>query len=383
MNDTLAATHAMVTVVGEVSGYKEWNGRLVFFDLKDEEAVVNCMIPLGMLRAPVEDGMRIRVHAAVKLTQKGRFTLNVKRVEPVGEGQLQRQFELLKAKLEREGLFAPERKRTPAAFPRRIAVVTSLESAAYRDFRKTLDARWGGVEIIAAHTQVQGETAPEGIAAAIAYIDQLSPGVDVLVVTRGGGGLEDLAAFNSEKVVRAVAGSRAPTVVGVGHETDVSLSDMAADVRAATPTDIARHIVPDRRELRASLGRDRRVMAGSITGYIARRRTWLNQRVAAMERAIDIPRYMERVTRSKTMLARQQQQLLAKQREHLAGLGRTLGSYDPDAVLRRGYALVRRQQALIREAGRVSVGEQVVIQLAQGQLEAEVVDVRAEEDTSQ
>ncbi len=376
MNDTLAATFSIVTVVGEVSGYKEWNGRLAFFDLKDDTAVVNCMIPLGMLEAPIEDGMRIRVHAVPKLTQKGRFTLNVRRIEPMGEGELQRQFELLKAKLEREGLFAEDRKRPLPRFPSRIAVVTSLESAAYRDFRKTVDARWGGVNILAVHTTVQGETAPHYITKAISYVNQLSDPVDALVVTRGGGGLEDLTAFNAESVVRAVAGSRVPTVVGVGHETDVSLADMVADVRAVTPTDVARHIVPDRQEMHSSLATYKRTLVRSIEAHIRHYRTHLSQHVAAMKRTVDIPRYKERVAHARTALMRHQQQLLSRNRGHMAGLKRTLHSFDPHTVLQRGYAVVRSENAILREAGRVSVGEQVVIQLAKGELEAKITDVR-------
>lgn len=376
MNETLAATYPVVTVIGEVSGYKEWNGRLVFFDLKDDSAFVNCMIPIPMLEAPIEDGMQVRVHAEPRLTRKGRFTLNVRRVEPVGEGELQRQFELLKAKLEKEGIFAEERKRPVPRFPRRVAVVTSLESAAYRDFLKTVGERWGGLNIVAVHTQVQGEAAPGYITEALAYVNQLAEPVDVAVLTRGGGGLEDLAAFNSESVVRAVASSRAPIVVGVGHETDVSLADMAADVRAATPTDIAQHIVPDRREMRSALHTYQRTLSRSMHETIRRIRTQLVRHVDTMKRTIAFPSYKETVVRAKTVLINQQQQLLRRHRDYAAGMKRTLQSFDPQAVLRRGYAVVRYENAVLREVGRVSVGDQIMIQLAKGELEAEVTNVR-------
>lgn len=376
MNETLAATYPVVTVIGEVSGYKEWNGRLVFFDLKDDSAFVNCMIPIPMLEAPIEDGMRVRVHAEPKLTRKGRFTLNVRRVEPVGEGELQRQFELLKAKLEKEGIFAEERKRPVPRFPRRVAVVTSLESAAYRDFLKTAGERWGGLDIIAVHTQVQGEAAPGHITEALAYVNQLAEPVDVAVLTRGGGGLEDLAAFNSESVVRAVASSRAPIVVGVGHEIDVSLADMAADVRAATPTDIARHIVLDRREMRSALHAYQRVLTRSMHETVRDTRTKLVRHADTMKRAVALPSYRETVTRAKTALINQQQRLLRRNRDYTAGMKRTLQSFDPQAVLQRGYAVVRHENTVLREAGRVSVGDQIMVQLTKGELEAEVTDVR-------
>lgn len=376
INQTLEMTYPVVDVLGEIASYREWNDRLAFIDLKDEGAVVSCMIPLHMLTTPVEEGMQVSVSATPKVTNKGRFSLNIRKLELVGEGALRRAFELLKTKLEQEGLFAAERKRALPRFPGRIAVVTSLDSAAYQDFLKTVQQRWGGLEIVAVHTQVQGEAAPEQLVGALSYVNQLPDPVDVVVVTRGGGSLEDLAAFNSEPVVRAIASSRVPTVVGVGHETDTSLADMAADVRAATPTDVARHIVPDRHELLRTVRQHKHTLSQYTDGMVKESQTLVAQRVRTLQHAVAISRYRELIRYGAKTLIRQQQQLLTHHQDHVAGLKRTLDGFDPRAVLRRGYAVVRHQDAVLREAGRATVGDQVVIQLHHGTLDAEVTDVK-------
>lgn len=378
INDTLEMTYPSVDIVGEVSGYKVWDNRLVFFDLKDDEAAINCMIPLGQLETPLEDGMQVCIAASPKVTKKGRFSVTVRSLQLVGEGALRRAFELLKAKLDQEGLFSVERKRILPRFPARIGVITSLDSAAYHDFLKTLKQRWEGVEVVAVHSQVQGEAAPEQLVSAITYVNQLSSPADVLVITRGGGSLEDLAAFNSETVVRAVASSRVPTVVAVGHETDTSLADLAADMRATTPTDAVRHIVPDKREIEEQIARDKESIRQSIRRSLQEKRSLISSNLYTLSHTPVISRHKERVGHDKQLLIRQQSQLLRAKREHLTGLKRTLSGYNPDAVLKRGYAIVRHDNAVLRRLGGISVGDMVVVQLSQGSLEAEVTNVHQE-----
>lgn len=379
INDMFETAYPVLEVAGEVSDYKEWNNRLVFFSLKDETAVVGCMIPLAMLKTPLEEGMQVRVSATPKVTQKGRFNLNVRKVDPVGEGALRRAFELLKTRLEQEGLFAPERKRALPRFPARIAVITSLESAAYQDFLRSMQQRWGGVEIVAVHTQVQGEAAPEQIEQAISYVNQLSEPVNAMAVIRGGGSLEDLAAFNSEPVVRAIAASRVATVVGVGHETDTSLADMAADVRATTPTDTVRHLVPDRRQVQEAVRQHIRDMTSATDEMVQSTRSRIVHDVRTIQHAAAIPQQRERVRYAARMLQSRQQAHLRRHRDHVTGLRRVLEGFHPRDVLRRGYAVVRYQEAAVYYAGHVSVGDQVVIQLHRGKLGAEVTHVETED----
>lgn len=376
VNDTLTATLPSVLVEGEIAGYKVWNGRLAFFDLKDDEAAINCMLPLGLQRTPLEDGMQVRLRIEPRLRKNGRFSANVKTVELIGEGALLRAFEMLKAKLEKEGLFAPERKRQLPQFPETIGVVTSLDSAAYRDFLKILDARWKGVEVRARHAQVQGEVAPEQIVAAVQYFNSLPEPPDVLVVIRGGGSLEDLAAFNTEPVVQVIAASRVPTVVGVGHEVDTSLADLAADLRAATPSDAARLVVPDRRELQGKLSGYQQLMLSSTERLLERNRRSLDGIFTGFDHFLAIPR--QQLDLTVRTLRQKTEYLLRSCGDRADSLRRTLRGYDPKAALERGYAVVRSRQQILRDTSGVSPGDMIMIQLAKGEIDSEVKDVRPE-----
>jgi exodeoxyribonuclease VII large subunit len=261
INETLAFAYPQVTIEGEVSSFKVNQGKFVFFDLKDEANVLSCFMMVHQLKMPIEDGMKVRVTGTPKVTKFSKFSLTVRAVELAGEGELRRAMELLKKKLEGEGLFDQARKRPIPKFPVRLGLITSGASAAYADFIKILNARWSGVEVLLADVSVQGAAAPDQIVGALEYFNTLRDPVDVLVLIRGGGSLEDLAAFSTEPVARAVAASRTPIIVGVGHEVDFSLADYAADLRAATPTDAARLVVPDRHETEARVEHLARALA--------------------------------------------------------------------------------------------------------------------------
>ena len=216
------------------------------FTLKDKESNVRCFMTVWDLKAEIEDGMMVKVSGRPTLTQKWGFSFNLKSVQPAGEGALRRAFVLLQKKLTAEGVFSIERKRSLPRFPQHIALITSREAAAYSDFIKVLNARVGGLKISFIHTQVQGEKAPQQIIEALEAANTGLTDLDVIVLARGGGSLEDLQAFNDEMVVRAVAASRTPTIVGVGHERDVTLAELAADVRASTPSNAAELLVQSR-----------------------------------------------------------------------------------------------------------------------------------------
>ena len=223
--------------------------------------------------------MKVIVRATPKVTAWGKFSLTIQTIRPSGEGSLKKSFDLLKAKLEKEGLFAQERKRTLPKLPTHIGVISSTQAAGYTDFITILNNRWGGLKVDVAHVQVQGLTAPEQIIRAIRHFNEQKNVPEVLVIVRGGGSADDLAAFNDEPLVREIAASRIPTLVGVGHEVDVTLADMAADVRAATPSDAARLVVPDRREFAGSLEylvqRILERMDGLLEGYHESVKTFL------------------------------------------------------------------------------------------------------------
>lgn len=288
LNQTLGMAFPQVVVEGEVSGFKINQGKFVFFDLKDAEATINCFMMLFALKTPIEDGMKIRVTATPKMTKWGKFSLTVRAVELAGEGALRRSMELLRQKLSAEGLFDPARKRPLPAFPQTVGLITSATSAAYQDFVTILNDRWRGLQIQLIDVTVQGATAPDQIVHAIDHFNTLARPVDVLVLIRGGGSLEDLQAFSTETVARAVAASRTPIVVGVGHEVDTSLADYAADVRAATPTDAARLIVPDRVQLISEISALTQVMEGAFGAYLSRITQRLHAAMAGLELGLKV-----------------------------------------------------------------------------------------------
>jgi exodeoxyribonuclease VII large subunit len=395
INETLGFAYPQVVVEGEVSSFKVNQGRWVFFDLKDEANVLSCFMTVQQLKLPIEDGMKVRVTGSPKVTKFSKFSLTVRSVELAGEGALRRAMELLKRKLESEGLFDPARKRPLPAFPQRLGLITSGTSAAYSDFVKILNARWGGVEVLLADVSVQGAAAPDQLVGALEYFNQLRDPVDVLVLIRGGGSLEDLMAFSTEPVARAVAASRTPIVVGVGHEIDFSLADYAADVRAATPTDAARLVVPDRHEIAARTRHLASNLDGALSRTLDQRRAIVDRAVHRLEAYLRHPR--ERVQAQEAKLWRGLDRLahqvttdtdrtavlghrlagferlvLSERRARLAGLTRVLRGFDPQAVLNRGYAIVRSGEEILRDPAKTRTGDPLMIQLAKGSIGAEV-----------
>jgi exodeoxyribonuclease VII large subunit len=373
LNETLTFAFPLVTVEGEVSSFKVNQGKWVFFDLKDEESTLPCFMPVYQLKVPLEDGMNVRVTGVPKITKWGKFSLTAKFVVLAGEGELKRAFELLKAKLEKEGLFEAARKRPLPRFPQTVGLITSGASAAYADFIKILGSRWGGLTIQLADVQVQGAPAPDQIVGAISYFNQLAQPPDVLVVIRGGGSLEDLQAFNTEAVARAVAGSRVPTLVGVGHEVDVSLADFAADVRAATPTDAARLVVPDRAQVQQTLAHHQSRLQTAVRAQIGAREQLIVRHMAILERFVRLPRL--RLDALEARLVAAQRQAAEAQRQKLVGLTRLMTSFDPAATLKRGYAIVRQDDRVVTAPAQVSAGKALMIQLAAGTLEATAAKV--------
>lgn len=347
-NQTLEYAYPTVSVIGEVTEFKISQGKWVSFKLKDSEAVVGCFLTVYQLRMPVEDGMKLMVVANPRLNNKGFFSLNVRTMKPVGEGSIKKGFELLKAKLEAEGLFAAERKRRLPRVPQRIAVITSTESAAYADFCKIINQRWGGLTIEVAHTQVQGVPAPDQMIRAIRYFNSLDVLPEVLVIIRGGGSAEDLMAFNDEPLARAIAESRIPTLVGVGHEIDNSLADMVADVRAATPTNAAEIVVPDRNEIIRSAHQQAKSLSYQLVQAIDEHSARTKEQLNAAFRRI--------------------QEKLDEHFERLAALRLATAQLNPENVLRRGYALLR---------GDVKIGATVEIETLQEIATAEVKNVRS------
>tara|TARA_Y100001949_G_scaffold173558_1_gene179371 strand:+ start:896 stop:1987 length:1092 start_codon:yes stop_codon:yes gene_type:complete len=346
-NQTLEYAYPVVAVVGEVTEFKVSQGKWVSFKLKDSGAVISCFMVIHQLRTPLEDGMKVLVSASPKLNQRGYFNLTVRAYKPVGEGSIKKGFELLKAKLEAEGLFSPERKRALPAIPSYVGVVTSTESAAYADFCKIITERWGGLRVEVAHTQVQGDPAPDQMIRAVKYFNTLQTPPEVLVLIRGGGSAEDLQAFNDEQLAREIAASRIPTLVGVGHEVDHTLADMVADVRAATPTNAAELLVPERRE---------------VIQRVHHQATSLGNQLVQ-----SIDAHKERTREQLYAALRRIQEKLSETARQLATLRVAVDQVNPDGVLKRGYALLH---------GEVGIGKEVEIETYTKRITAEVKDVR-------
>lgn len=348
VNQTLEFAYPSVMVIGEVAEFRVSQGKWVTFKLKDAESVIDCFMVAYQLRAPIENGMKVRVVASPKLNGKwGKFSLTVRQVAPIGEGAIKKSFELLKAKLAAEGLFSPERKRALPRIPHRVAVITSTESAAYADFCKIINERWGGLTVLVAHTQVQGAPAADQIIQAIRFFNSYEELPEVLVIIRGGGSAEDLMTFNDEQLAREIARSRIPTLVGVGHEVDHTLADMVADVRAATPTNAAEILVPDKRDT-IQQARHRVSTLGLVLG-----------------RAVD--EHSAQVKRQCETMLRTTDDHVRTAENRLTVLRSIIGEVNPNNVLRRGYALLR---------GEVAVGAELEIETYQKIITAEVKNVR-------
>lgn len=349
-NQILDTATPVITVVGEVANYKINQGKWVFFDIKDETSTLNCFMPLYQLRMALEDGMKVMLTARPQLTKWGRFSLTVRSIKPVGQGSIRKSFELLRKKLAAEGLFDEARKRPLPSFPQHIGVISSVDAAGYRDFIKIISARQGGLTIDVISTQVQGEAAPDQIIAAIRQFNQSANPPEVLAILRGGGSRDDLVAFDDERLVRAVAASRIPTISGVGHEIDTTLIDLVADRRASTPSNAAELLVADKREI------------------IARANDRLSQMVYKLERWVD--GYRRDFSLHCTRLSQAMDRSLQLTKAHYDSLSRTLVAYDPRAVLRRGYAVVWTEQHHVLR--RATIGERLTIETDKQLIETEV-----------
>jgi exodeoxyribonuclease VII large subunit len=349
-------------IEGEVTEFRRHAGwQSVFFTLKDLQdgsclAVSMPRSGFDALRLELVDGMSVHVFGRPELyTARGEFKVRALSVEPLGLGAVLAGLERLKRKLAAEGLFAPERKRALPLFPRKVGLLTGNDAAAKRDFLTAVTARFPAVHVVLAETRVQGAHAPAGIVAALAALTE-DPAVDVVVVSRGGGSFEDLLPFSDERVVRAFASARVPVVSAVGHEQDTPLCDLAADVRASTPTAAARLVVPDERELRERLDASRAALARETRGILERARRTLEGDG-------------ERLARSPALL-------LERKRAGVEGLAGRLKALSPRATLARGYAIVRAGDGIVREAADLEPGHRVEVELAAGGFGARVEETR-------
>jgi exodeoxyribonuclease VII large subunit len=367
-----------VWVSGEISNLNHPSSGHYYFTVKDEQAQLRCALfrqrqTIASVAA-LEHGAQVLVHGYVSFYEaRGDLQLYADTVQPAGIGVLAAEFERLCSQLEAEGLFAVERKRPLPCFPRKVGVVTSATGAVFHDICTVLGRRWPLVEVVLAPTLVQGDGAGRGIVQALAALNRRRD-IDVIVVARGGGSLEDLWAFNEEQVARAIYASRIPVVSAVGHETDFTIADFVADCRAATPSAAAELIVPDQFEVALHLGARMQRLRSELQRALDERQHALEglQRRLSRCRPEAAPSRAQ-VTRDVTSMRRLLSHQLALREERLSSLCKQLAALSPAATLGRGYALVQRGDgALIVRAADARAGERVEIRMADGGFDARV-----------
>jgi len=335
-----------IWVSGEVSNLSQPRSGHIYFTLKDENAQVRCVIWRNhalRLAGQLRDGLLVDAHGAVGVYENGgQYQLYVDGIRTAGEGRLYQEFLLLKEKLQAEGLFDPERKRSIPAVPGIIGIVTSATGAALQDMLNTLRVRYPIADVVLSPASVQGDAAPLEIVAALDRLNQIIH-PDVILLGRGGGSLEDLWAFNDERVVRAVVRSEAPVISGVGHETDFTLTDFAADLRAPTPTGAAVSAVPDRVELSAIVKGYERELDMLMRGYIEKGRALIqagNMQLSYNSPSGKIRQYMQAIDHRAMELDHLKKNYFADMQRSLAVDSERLLSHDPRNILKRGYAII-------------------------------------------
>jgi exodeoxyribonuclease VII large subunit len=424
IRDLLARNFTDLSVQGEISNCREAQSGHIYFTLKDDRAQIRCVFfkqqQRGIKFRP-EDGLQVTLRGSISVyEQRGEYQIYVENIEPIGLGALQLAFEQLKKRLEAEGLFAPERKKPLPLLPGRIGVITSPRGAAIRDVVRILTRRFHSVHLIVYPVRVQGEGSAEEIVKALKYFNQKKL-VDVLILARGGGSLEDLWAFNEEIVARAIAASEIPVISGIGHETDFTIADFVADMRASTPSAAAELVVQTRREfdkhiadLRETLAgiiryrllessrrvhelagrrafrrpldllRQQRQRADEMTSRLAlglrarleqsrKRFTAAHLRIASFDFRVKIAQFSLRLEKRAAELGVRAERFLRAKRERLERFRLQLEERSPLRVLERGYAIATDAAGnLLRDAAQVAPGDTVAIQLHRGRLSAEV-----------
>lgn len=371
-----------VWVRGEISNLSQPSSGHVYFTLKDAAAALRCVIwrtTAQRLKTDLANGSAVEVHGYISVYEpNGQYQLYIDALRLAGEGWLYQEFLRLKARLEAEGLFEPERKRPIPARPRTIGIVTSPTGAALQDMLNTLAARYPLAEVVLAPTAVQGDEAPPAIVRALNKLNRIVK-PDIIILARGGGSLEDLWAFNDERVVRAVASSAAPVITGIGHETDFTLCDFAADLRAPTPTGAAVMAVPDMADLRGEL----RSAFTLLDGILHTRLDASRQRLMDIRRRLDQLSPRRQVQNGRQRLDDMQERMARAlaayeqlRRARLDGLQQRLHALNPLAVMQRGFAVVHSADGrLLSSVRQISIGGEVSVRMTDGSFGAQVNQV--------
>lgn len=369
---------ADVWVQGEISNANRYASGHFYFSLKDENASMRCVMWKGQVarlpRLPKE-GEAVNAHGHVSVYDaRGEVQLYVDEMELLGAGALWQEFEKLKQKLAQEGLFDEGRKRPLPKYPKRIGIVTSRSGAVIQDIRHIFERRYPLPQVFLANTAVQGADAPLQIVAALKLV-QLIPNLDVIIIARGGGSIEDLWAFNDERVARAIVSSRVPIVCGVGHETDFTIADFCADLRAPTPTAAAQFCTPDQNELRSNLILYEKRLQRAMSDNLVETRRSLIQSVNALHRSsprAQIEQRRQRLDESARTATRLFRRRVEIQRAQWTSATRQLNTLNPLATLERGYAIVQKENKVVTDAAQVATNDILKIRVREGEFRARV-----------
>jgi len=375
-----------VWVIGEVSSATRHRSGL-FFTLQDPDAsaAINCLVWNNQVHKLAElpvPGEKLIVLGCIRLyAPRGQYQLAVWQSLPAGEGLRALRYRQLRQRLEAEGLFAPQRKRTLPEHPQVVGVVTSPQAAAWGDIQRTLRRRYPGLQVLFSPALVQGERAPASIVTAIHRVEQ-DGRAQVLIVSRGGGATEDMDCFNDERVVRAIASCPIPIIAGIGHQRDESLADLAADVCVHTPTAAAEQAVP-KLSLLYSEHQERTIDLHRATSQQVRSAFEQLRRLRSRLRRLRLDKQLDREIQTNSwrrqQLLRSSQQRMYEAAQHCQLLQQKLSTLDPQAVLKRGYAIVRQADKIVRSADRLNLGETLDIQLGEGKIQVKITEIQATE----
>ena len=372
-----------IALIGEVSNLKFHHSGHIYFSLKDDSSRISCFLPERIARqitCPLEEGAEVIASGYIAVFERGgTYSLNVTDLRAGGKGELAIRFEQLKAKLSAEGLFDPAHKKPLPAFPRKVAVVTSPTGAAVRDILKIIQSKNDVTSVLICPVLVQGPAAARDIAAAIDELNEMHPEVDVIIAGRGGGSQEELWAFNEEAVARSIYRSRIPVISAVGHETDFTIADFVADLRAETPTAAADRAVPDTRQLRDQLDRS----AADLRNDLQRHLALAKQRLQALDPAAFAAGIRTRIEYEQMHLDRLADDMtgilkmrVSENARRIALLRQVIEGASPYAILDRGYAMVTGADGrAVRNAAELSPGDTVDLRMAGGTAAARITEI--------
>ena len=369
-----------VLVEGEISNFRDIPGRnFCYFDIKDKNAVAKCFQGFWhSKKVALENGATVKIFGNPTLQKNGSLVIDVREVFLIGDGALRKQYQELKERLEKEGLFGLEFKKEIPIFPISIGLIAGKNSSAYHDVVTEISERWGNVEIFFHGVKVQGINARKEIVQAIRYFNRRQT-VDVLIVARGGGSMEDLQAFDSEDVVREIFASKIPTISAIGHEDHWTLADFVADVRAKTPTKAAQIAVPDRDAISDQLDFFSTRVKGLVQAKLSEAKINVNTLNDKLRTKIE-----DKLARIRQDIKFQQESLtvivkknIEDKRNRLENLCKMLGALNPESILKRGYGVVQKKGKRITDIDEVKVGDEISVRLQNGEIRSKIQEVRS------